>query len=446
MAAVFASPTCRGCEHAPPDAPPSTPRKGKVFSPILPPPPGKLGVGGRGASRMTTQVLKPQSEVEIADIVRGARAPFEIMAHGTKREYGRPVDADTILDVSALSGIVSYEPEELVLSARAATPMTEIQAALGERNQMLAFEPADWGPLFGAPAGKASLGGTVATNASGSRRVKTGAVRDSVIGCRFINGRGEAIKAGGRVIKNVTGFDIAKLMAGAFGTLGVMTEITVRVIPRPERVAAVALYCSPQDGLRALRDAARLPIDATGLAYFPAAIMKRFDAPCPDEGASLIRVEGSGPAADEKIGVLTRWIEGRERAWLEGDIAALLFDAAGDGAALADADANIWRLCVPATDAPAALAASGTTDWYADWAGGLLWLSLPATGEIAARLRAITARFGGHATLTRAPEEARRTLAVFEPELPARAGLTGSVKAAFDPNRLFNPGRMFEGV
>lgn len=216
--------------------------------------------------------VSPINEAEIADAVREAAektASFEIVSGGTKRDYGRPVAADTILDVSALSGIVKYEPEELVLSARAATPIAQIQAVLAEKNQMLGFEPADWGPLFGAGAGRATLGGVVATNACGSRRVKAGAVRDHIIGCRFVNGKGEIVKAGGPVIKNVTGFDIPKLMCGAFGTLGVLTEITLRVSPLPERVAAMMIYCSVEEGLSVLREAARLPLDVSGLVYVP---------------------------------------------------------------------------------------------------------------------------------------------------------------------------------
>jgi len=217
--------------------------------------------------------ISPRSEDEVAEVVREAAeksSPLEIVSGGTKREFGRPVNADAILDVSALSGILKYEPEELVLTARAATMITEIQAALAEKRQMLAFEPADWGPLFGVEAGRGTLGGLVATNACGSRRVKAGAVRDSVIGCRFVNGRGEIIKAGGHVIKNVTGFDLPKLMCGAFGTLGLLTEITLRVSPRPERIASIAVRdSSTEAGLSLLRRASQLPVDPTGLAYLP---------------------------------------------------------------------------------------------------------------------------------------------------------------------------------
>jgi glycolate oxidase FAD binding subunit len=382
--------------------------------------------------------VSPASAVELADAVRQAaerNASFEIVAGGSKRDFGRPVVADAVLDVSALSGIVKYEPEELVLTVRAATPIVEIEAVLAEKKQMLGFEPADWGLLFGIAAGRATLGGVVATNACGARRIKAGAVRDHVIGCRFVNGKGETIKAGGHVIKNVTGFDLPKLMCGAFGTLGVLTEITVRVSPRPARVAALAVRnCAPEDGLRVLRQAANLAIDATGLSYIAAA------------KTAYIRVEGTDTATVEKLKVLHERFADRDCAGTDDDESANLFRDIGSGAIFQDIAKDIWRLCVPASRASTATDAANAPDWYADWAGGLLWLGLPANEEIATRLRGIAARFGGHATLMRANREGRARLTLFEPETPARAALTQSVKAAFDPKRVLNPGRMFEGL
>src|SRR5258705_9896892 len=243
---------------------------------------------------MTTQQIAPQNEAEVADAVRGAAqagTSLEIVSGGSKRELGRPINAAAILDVSSLSGILKYEPEELVLTVRAGTPLVEIQAELSTRKQMLGFSLADWGPLFGAPEARATLAGIVATNACGSRKVKAGAVRDHVIGCRFVNGSGEAIKADGVVIKNVTGFDLPKLMCGAFGTLGVLTELTVRVSPAPECVAGLAIRdCDAQAGLRALRQAARLAGDATRLAYLPGAALAGSELPITaDSGLPLIR-------------------------------------------------------------------------------------------------------------------------------------------------------------
>ena len=384
--------------------------------------------------------VSPTNETEAAEAVREAAdkdARLDVVSGGGKCALGRPVEADAILDMSALSGIVKYEPEELVLIARAGTPMAEIEAALSEKNQMLGFEPADWGPLFGNGSGRATIAGVVATNACGARRVKAGAVRDSVIGCRFVNGRAEIVKAGGPVIKNVTGFDVPKLMCGAFGTLGVLTEISLKVGPAPERAAAVAVRnCAPEAGLRLLREAASLPLDATGLAYLPAGTY----------GTALIRVEGTTAAVVEKLALLHSRFAGQELVTLNDDTTRASFDEITNGAAFVNRETDLWRLCVPPSHAYEAVKSSDASDWYADWAGGLLWLALPANDDTATRLRVITTRFGGHATLVRASEDARKRLAVFEPEPPARAELTRAVKAAFDPKRVLNPGRMFESV
>ena len=367
---------------------------------------------------------------------------LEIVSGGSKRSFGRPVAADAMLDISALSGIVKYEPEELVLTARAGTPIAEINAALSEKHQMLGFEPTDWGPLFGNDAGRATLAGVVATNACGARRVKGGAVRDSVIGCRFVNGRGEIVKAGGPVIKNVTGFDVPKLMCGAFGTLGLLTEISLKVGPVTERVAAVAVRnCAPEAGLRLSREAASLALDATGLAYLPATTRAE-----QDHGTALIRVEGTTAAVVEKLALLHSRFAGHDLVTLNDDTTHASFEEITNGAAFVNRDTDLWRLCVPPSNSYEAVKSADPSQWYADWAGGLLWLALPADEQTATRLRAITGRFGGHATLMRASEDARRQLAVFEPEPPARAELTRAVKAAFDPKRVLNRGRMFENV
>jgi glycolate oxidase FAD binding subunit len=391
---------------------------------------------------MSMKAIAPENESEAADAVREAaekNSPFEIVAGGTKRDYGRPVTADAILDVSALSGIVKYEPEELVLTVRSATPIAEIKAALAEKKQMLGFEACDWGPLFGAEPARATLGGVVSTNATGSRRVKAGAVRDHIIGCRFINGKGEIIKAGGHVIKNVTGFDLPKLMCGAFGTLGVLTEITMRVSPLPERVAVLAMTSEPETGFRLLREAAKLPLDVSGLAYVPSDRL----------GKAYIRVEGTRAAVEQKRAELQKRFAGQNPRPLEDAAAHDCFREIGDGTLFVEGNTDVWRLCVPAPSAYEALLAARTEKtgpWCADWAGGLLWLGLPPDMDTAMRLRGLTQRFGGHATLMRASPEARAELALFEPETPARAAITQSVKAAFDAKHILNPGRMFESL
>ena len=397
---------------------------------------------------MSTQHLRPAGDREAAELIRDAAqsgTSFEIISSGTKRNLGRPVAANGLLDMSALAGIIDYKPEELVLSARAGTRLSEIEAVLAEHHQIVGFEPREWAPMLGAPAGMQTIAGVVAADVCGPRRVKSGSVRDHVIGCRFINGHGEIIKAGGTVIKNVTGFDIPKLMCGAFGTLGVLTEVTLRVLPRAQRSATLVLYNrAPEAGLGALIVAAQTPADATALAYLPCLAIGLMDSSARDlRGAALIRIDGTPAALDEKIRLLRARFPEAETALLNHEETETVFRNIGDGSVFGH-EGDIWRLCVPPSRAAQTIAEAEAQLWYADWAGGLLWLQLPASPEVAQRLRGITAKFGGHATLFRASPEARQAIDVFEPEAPVRSNLTKAVKQAFDPERVFNRGRMFE--
>lgn len=390
------------------------------------------------------------TEEELTDAVRAARAntrTLEIVGAGTKRNYGRPLETADMLDLSGLSGIVMYEPEELVMTVRAGTPLAEIEALLAPRHQRLGFDPADWSPLFGAPAGSATIAGALSADTSGSARVRFGAARDHLLGFRAVNGFGEAYKAGGRVVKNVTGFDLPKLMCGAMGTLGPMSEVTLRLVPRAPLAATLAAKdMMPEQGLALIRRVWMSPLEAAGLAFVPAVAAAPFEALGPiGAGAALMRVEGSPAALKEKVSALRAMIDRHEIVEIaDGDA---IFARVSSGAAFADHDADVWRIAVPPASSSAVADALTGTLWFADWAGGLFWIGVSETNEaVAAKLRHIAARAGGHATLMRASASARATLAVFPPEDEARAQLTRSVKAAFDPLGLFNPGRMFEGV
>jgi glycolate oxidase FAD binding subunit len=401
------------------------------------------------------QTILPEDEGELCAAVKHAAEnlrQLEIVSSGTKRLMGRPVEAEQRLDMSKFSGIVSYEPDELIFTAKAATPLKEVEAALGEKRQMLPFAPADWAPLFGETSGRSTLAGMVATNACGARKVKAGAVRDHLIGCRFVNGSGEPIKAGGRVVKNVTGFDLPKIMCGAFGTLGALTELTFRVVPRPPRAPAIAIRnCTPEDGLSFLRQAARLALEPTGLAYLPTTVCSQSDAAvsaglAETNGVALIRVEGAEDPVIDKIARLRTHFSKQDVTALEDDVTRALFHEIENGVPFIESNSDIWRVFVPASHAHAAATQSEASFWYADWAGEGLWLGLPASREVAERIRDITGQFGGHATLMRAAKNARARLAVFEPETPARAALSRSIKMAFDPLRILNPGRMYEEI
>jgi glycolate oxidase FAD binding subunit len=253
-------------------------------------------------------------------------------------------------------------------------------------------------------------------------------------------------------MKNVTGFDVPKLMCGAFGTLGVITEVTFKLAPKPPRAAMFILKnLSAVDGLAALRRAAQLPVECTGLAYLPKGALHASSA-AHDCGvgdarsAAFIRVEGAAEPLIEKLAHLTREFHGRETAIVEGEHVQMLFAEIGDGTIFTGRESGLWRMCVAPSNATDAIDAAGAGLWVADWAGGALWLELPATLEIATRLRAITARLGGHATLMRGSAETRGRISVFEREPPALAILTRNVKMAFDPKGVLNPGRMYEEV
>ncbi len=404
------------------------------------------------------ETFKPGTADQVVEIVAwaaGEEAPLEVVGRASKRGLGRPVQAANTLDLSALSGITLYEPEELVLSAGPGTPLAEIEAALAEKGQELAFEPPDLGPLLGGAAGAGSLGGVLACNLAGPRRIKAGAARDHFLGVEAVSGRGEAFKSGGRVVKNVTGYDLCKLMAGSYGTLAVMTSVTVKVLPAAEKTRTVLLY-GLDDGqaAQAMSRALNAPYDVSGAAHLPAAVAAASAVSYvnkPGRSVTAIRVEGTAASVEYRCAALRRELgELAETEELHGHNSATLWRELRDVAYFAgQPDRPVWRVSVPPTAGPevaAGLAGDSAAHFY-DWGGGLLWLSLEAGDDAGhAALRAAVAGTGGHATLIRAPEATRAAVPVFQPQDAANAALTTRVKDGFDPNRVLNPGRMYAGV
>ena len=404
-----------------------------------------------------TDSLAPKDADGLADAVRWAVAgehPLEVLAGGSKRHFGRPVQSAATLSLAAFDGIVDYQPSELVLTAKAATPLATIEAAVGAERQMLAFEPADYAPLFGLADG-ATLGGALACNLSGPRRIKAGAARDHFLGVHAVSGRGERFKAGGRVVKNVTGYDVCKLLAGSYGTLALMHEVTVKVLPAPERTRTVLVYgLEPVEAMDALEAALSSAHEVSGAAHMPAEAAARSTVSyVANAGAavSAIRVEGFPASVDARCQAL-RELLGRFGAVeeLHSKNTATLWREIRDVRAFADASGPLWRLSVPpASGADAAARITDATDARAlfDWGGGLVWLAVdgvPDAGEAA--VRAAASAVGGHATLVRADAPTRAARAVFQPQTAGLAALTERIKRAFDPAGVLNPGRMYAGV
>lgn len=401
-----------------------------------------------------TQTLKPENEDQVADTVAWAvseETPVEIVAGGTKRGYGRPLQTAYTLDLGSLSGITLYEPEELVLSAGPGTSMVELEHALADQDQQLAFEPADLGPLLGAPADSGTLGGAIACNLSGPRRISAGAARDHLLGLRGVSGRGETFKTGGRVMKNVTGYDLCKLMTGSFGTLAAFTQITIKVLPRPKCVRTITLTgLTEAQASRAMSEALQSSHDVSAAAHLPASVAGRIPVDrVRDAGASItaVRVEGFKPSAVHRCAALRNVLAGHgELDELHTENSRQFWRAVRDVRPFwpdENDKKSVWRISVAPTAgheiAGQILDKVGGEALF-DWGGGLVWLALadPAVESV----RATVDQAGGHATLVRAAEPVRAAAAVFQPQPETLANLSHRIKEAFDPKGILNPGRM----
>jgi glycolate oxidase FAD binding subunit len=410
--------------------------------------------------------LQPTDVGQAAEMIGWAaaeRKTLEIVAGGSKRRLGRFSPTDLVFDVSLLAGIVDYEPAELVLTARAATPMKEIEAQLAANRQMLAFEPPDWRGLLGGldeplaePWGEPTIGGILACNLAGSRRLRAGAARDFFLGFAAINGRGEIYKAGGKVVKNVTGYDMCKLQAGAYGTLSLLTEVTIKTMPKPEAACTLLLPgFADEAAIPLLARALNTPHEVSGAAHLPASVARRSGVAGLTTGGGAVtalRLEGPAPSIAFRADAL-ELLFGRGLRLSGGETARFWTEIGQVYALLPPSGRCVWRLCPTPSSAPeiARLLHEkfDSVEMFFDWGGGLIWLSLDeqeagADGG-AAFLRQSMRPFGGHATLIAATDDLRAKIAVFEPEEAALAALSRRVKAGFDPVGILNPGRMQEG-
>ena len=364
------------------------------------------------------------SEDALVDAIKGARAPVSVQGGGTR---GYPVTG-AILSVADLSGITLYEPGALTLVAQAGTPLADIETALAQENQRLAFEPMDHRGLLGT-TGKPTIGGVMAANVSGPRRISVGAARDFLLGVRFVDGQGVVVKNGGRVMKNVTGYDLVKVMAGSYGTLGVLSEISMKVLPRPETQATLVLHgLDDTTGVRAMAAALGSPFEVTGAAHDPA------------QKKTMLRIEGFETSVMYRLGRLRDLLGnmGAEFTVSDEHETADAWVATRDVAAFQATQGDVWRVACKPSDGPALAARAQADAWLYDWAGGLIWLRCAAGHDLRHKLGA----FEGHATLVRADDETKARLGVFHPENSGVARLTSALRAKFDPKGLFNTGLM----
>lgn len=386
--------------------------------------------------------LVPTSEADLVDIVSSAvasKTPIAPIGLGTKSGIGRPVN-HVPLHMADLSGIVDYEPKELVLTVKAGTPVDEVVALLAENGQELPFEPLMWSTPEGGRS-RGTIGGLVMTNFSGSRRLKVGAVRDHVLGLRAVSGRAEAFKAGGKVVKNVTGYDLARGLCGSWGTLAVVSAVTFKVLPKAEYEATlIVLDLALAEAVDVMTGAMQQSFDVSSAAHLP-------------DGRTLIRLEGFEASVKARVAHAEQFLGRRDgHQVIEGDVSRDLWRGLNGIPAVESEAAALWRISAAPTAAVAISEAirSGLKDlsprFTYDWSGGLIWLALDAAaGDLGASIirAAIAANGGGHATLMRGPIEARGSIDVFEPQAPVLAALSKRLKHQFDPEGILNPGRMF---
>lgn len=404
--------------------------------------------------------LKVRDAKDVEQAVRDALAseqPLEIIGHGSKRAIGLPMATNALLDMSALNAVASYEPSELIVTVQAAAPMADLLSLINSKNQQFAFDPMDTSVLLGTPPGAGTVAGMIAAGLAGPRRIKAGGVRDHLLGAHAVSGFGNSFKTGGKVVKNVTGYDLCKLLAGSWGTLSVMTEVTLKVMPKAERERTLVLRgLDDVAANRAMTTALGSPYDVSGVAHLPGSIFRSAGDGLAGLGASqqavtLIRLEGIGASVADRAGSVRDALAQFAAAdMIEDEASASVWTSVRDVTPFAATGSlgawPVWRIVCPPASGGAfgqALARETGGDVIYDWGGGLIWAALPPAPDAhATLLRSRLKTIGGHATLLRASDQIRDAVDVFNPQEPGVAALGRRVKASFDPKNILNRGRM----
>jgi len=413
-------------------------------------------------TRSVVDTLKVRDAKDVEEVVRAAIAneqPLEIIGHGSKRGIGHAMATNAVLDLSALNAVTAYEPNELIVTLQAGAPVADVLSLIDAKNQQFAFEPMNTAPLLGTPA-SGTIGGMIAAGLAGPRRIRAGGARDHLLGAHAVSGFGDSFKTGGKVVKNVTGYDLCKLLAGSWGTLSVMTEVTLKVMPKPEAERTLLLRgLDDAAANKAMTAALGSPFDVSGAAHLPASALRAGTEALGDlaEGGSLtaLRLEGITASTAHRAGSLRELLAPFGTATLIEDAAsaalwATIRDVLPFAAGGALGSRPVWRIvCPPASGAALGTLLAGETggDVIYDWGGGLIWAALPPNDDAhapAVRMRANAV--GGHATLIRAAEDIRRDVDVFHPQASGIAALSERVRASFDPKAMLNRGRLNRGA
>jgi glycolate oxidase FAD binding subunit len=411
--------------------------------------------------------LKVRDAKDVEQVVQAAIAseqPIEIVGHGSKRQIGQPIATNALLDLSALNAVSSYEPNELIITVQAGAPLSDVQSLIDSKNQQFAFEPIDTSMLLGV-SGSGTIGGMIGAGLAGPRRIKAGGARDHLLGAHAVSGFGDSFKTGGKVVKNVTGYDLCKLLTGSWGTLAVMTEVTLKVMPKPESERTLMLRSLDDlTANRAMTAALGSPFDVSGAAHLPNSAFRPASGALADLGSrspgsqaqavTLVRLEGIAASVADRAGSLSKTLASFGAVEILQDAAsAAVWRAIRDIEPFAASGSlgawPVWRIVCPPASGGAlgqALARDTGGDVIYDWGGGLIWAALPPRPDAqAALLRQRVEAAGGHAMLIRASELVRSNVDVFHPQPGGLASLSERVRHSFDPKTILNRGRLTLG-
>ncbi|OUR79925.1 hypothetical protein A9Q83_02995 [Alphaproteobacteria bacterium 46_93_T64] len=391
---------------------------------------------------------------EVLEWALAEKKKLSVNGAASKSSIGRPLDADAEIRLADMQGIELYEPAELVMKAKAGSRLTEITKTLDESGQQMAFSPPDYGPLLGGDAGQSTIGGIFASNLSGSTRIKAGAARDHLLGVSGFTGRAQSFQTGSRVMKNVTGYDLCKLVAGSYGTLAVCTSLTFKVLPKAVKKRTVLIYGqNPVEAVNSLRDAMSSIHEVSAAAYLPQNIANGSDIEFVSNiggAVTAISVEGSGPSSEFRCAALCEMFKSRGQVEeLHGHRSEKLWTYLANAEAfVADQSTTVWRISLPPSEASDYIKALEeqlpALEYYMDWAGGLIWVSLPShVDQAGGNILRGNLKSGGHATLIRGSAEQRQNILPFQPQNSVLTRISESIREGFDPARILNPGRMY---
>ena len=401
-------------------------------------------------------ILKPENENDLQEIIRYCYKkdlPIEIVGTGTKNEIGKKLQCAKILDMSNISGIVEYKPEELYITVKAGTPIKVIQDELKKNNQHLAFEPINFSEIFKKDLNEGTVGGTLACNFSGSRRFKVGSGRDHILGFKGYNGRGEKIKSGGTVVKNVTGYDLSKLVTGSFGTLLVLSEITLKVLPLQTDIKTIVISgLALEHALGTMASSIASSNDPSGVVFYPASLRSNFVFNDLTHQGSItaIRIEGTKASTEQRINNLFKnlSLEETKTTILDSTQSEIFWEDTRALKVFSKNQKNILRAVVPPSETVNLINRLKTfhPNYFIDWGGSLIWLELDyLSNQKIDQIRKRILDINGYLTVIKSSENIKSSSEIFTID-PIKFKISQNLKKSFDPKRIFNPGKMYTGI